>query len=205
MTPERPPQASLRGRRASVPRAWPPSLTEASGVGAGRIKALDAAPLTEGVLRLVGVEGVCGDALGSLRDTDKELQLLFTKTNRLKGSMGKPNSPGSRGHVQPEVGAPSARPRDPSASSVTAQSFSLVSCTQNTPASSLPCIPGLNRGRGGGSAEGLGPRVPKLKVLRTHSLDSNSSTKDQVGKNTCQTSQANFLNGEHKRKTGQRM
>lgn len=164
MTPERPPQASHpRGRRASVPRAWPPSLTEASRVGAGRIKALDAAPLTEGVLRLVGVEGVCGDALGSLRDTDKELQLLFTKTNRLKGSMGKPNSPGSRGHVQPEVGAPSARPRDPSAWSVTAQGFSLVSCTQNTPASSLPCIPGLNRGRRGGHPRDWVPVSPNSR------------------------------------------
>ena len=109
-----PPQASHpRGRRALVPRAQPPSLTEASGVGAGRIKALDAAPLTEGVLRLVGVEGVCGDALGSLRDTDKALQSSFTKTSRAKGSVGKPSrqAPGVTSNLRlgPHVHGPETR------------------------------------------------------------------------------------------------
>lgn len=55
---------------------------EASRVRAGRIKALDAAALTEGVLRLVGIEGVRGDAVGSLqkleaRGRDNEVFVLL--------------------------------------------------------------------------------------------------------------------------------
>lgn len=83
------------GRRCPKPAPIP--LTEASRVRAGRIKALDAAALTEGVLRLVGIEGVRGDAVGSLRDTDKELQLSFTEINPVKISVGDALWPGSQG------------------------------------------------------------------------------------------------------------
>lgn len=66
---------------------WPrPSLTEASGVGAGGVKALHAASLTEGVLRLVCVERVCGYALGSLqelesRSRNNEVSILLLLAN----------------------------------------------------------------------------------------------------------------------------
>ena len=80
------------------PELAPIPLTEASRVRAGRIKALDATALTEGVLRLVGIEGVRGDAVGSLRDTDKELQLSFTEINPVKTSVENALWPGSQGH-----------------------------------------------------------------------------------------------------------
>ena len=80
------------------PKLAPIPLTEASRVRAGRIKALDATALTEGVLCLVGIEGVRGDAIGSLRDTDKELQLSFTEINPVKTSVGNALWPGSQGH-----------------------------------------------------------------------------------------------------------
>ena len=55
-----------------------PSLTEATGVGAGCVEALHATPLTEGVLRFVGVERVRGYALSSLRG-NRQTGALFTK------------------------------------------------------------------------------------------------------------------------------
>lgn len=64
------------------PELAPIPLTEASRVRTGRIKALDATALTEGVLRLVGIEGVRGDAVGSLqkleaRGRDNEVFVLL--------------------------------------------------------------------------------------------------------------------------------
>lgn len=45
-----------------------PLLTEAAGVGAGRVEALHPTSLAEGMLCLVSVERVRGDALRSLRE-----------------------------------------------------------------------------------------------------------------------------------------
>lgn len=45
----------------------------------------------------MGIEGVRGDAVGSLRDTDKELQLSFTEINPVKISVGNALWPGSQG------------------------------------------------------------------------------------------------------------
>lgn len=46
----------------------------------------------------MGIEGVRGDAVGSLRDTDKELQLSFTEINPVKISVGNALWSGSQGH-----------------------------------------------------------------------------------------------------------
>lgn len=76
--PEQPPGASL-----CPPRPRPggpfPSLTEASGVRAGSVKALNAASLTERVLSFVRVERVCGYALRSLSKNRQNRCAPFTK------------------------------------------------------------------------------------------------------------------------------
>lgn len=96
------------GMSMSILSLWPaPSLTKATGVWAGSVKALHTTSLTEGVLCFVRVERVCGYALSSLREK-RRIDVLFCKdiffwhlTNFING-LGSPfvELSGLWGHIQ---------------------------------------------------------------------------------------------------------